>query len=568
MVALLALLAAALIALPVLAELSVTGVEGDVLTNVREYASNAPPCDAAARTVRRYAANLPETLAPALEAYGYYSARIDATREPRQSDCWRIDVAITPGPTVNVERVQLEIEGDAEQDAAIAALVAAFPLHVGDPLHHEDYRAFKGRLEALARERGYLDGRFTVARVDVYVDRRAADLALTFDSGPRFAFGAVTFNTDALAQTVLRSFVPFAEGQPYDAALVAQLQRDLSGSGYFARASVAPQPDQAHDREIPIRVDATPAQPVSYSVGGGFSTDDGPRFSFDYDNVRRNAKGHQMSGSLLLSAVRQTATFDYRVPAGNPQRDWRTFRAGIAREDIDAGVGSAARVGVRRTRARNAFTATRFVDALFEQDEIAGVSLGTQLLIPGVTWTRTERDRLVRPRSGHRLSAELSLGLGDLALLQADLRAKWIGALPWGARVLVRGRLGTTAENEDFSHVPLSMRFFAGGDNSVRGYDYESLGPRAPDGELIGGDRLLEASIEYEHPILENWAVATFVDAGNAFRGSSVDARRGAGFGGRWFSPIGPVRFDVAWPLNPADGDRSPRLHISLGPDL
>src|SRR5690606_8960636 len=121
------------------------------------------------------------------------------------------------------------------------------------------------------------------------------------------------------------------------------------------------------------------------------------------------------------------------------------------------------------------------------------------------------------------------------------------------------------AETEAFTLVPLSLRFFAGGVNSIRGYDYQSLGPRNLIGGLIGGNRLIDASVEYEHPVREAWAVAVFADGGNAFLHDSFEPVAGAGFGARWFSPIGPVRADIAWPL---DGeDRSPRLHISLGPD-
>jgi translocation and assembly module TamA len=141
--------------------------------------------------------------------------------------------------------------------------------------------------------------------------------------------------------------------------------------------------------------------------------------------------------------------------------------------------------------------------------------------------------------------------------------------LPWEARLIVRGRAGAILEDHVFDRVPLSLRFFAGGDNSVRGYDYESLGPRNALGELIGGNRVFEASVEYEHPLTESWSIATFVDAGNAFLGSDFKLRTGAGIGARWFTPIGPIRLDVAWPIDMAPGeDAGPRLHISLGPDL
>src|SRR5690606_9100143 len=335
----------------------------------------------------------------------------------------------------------------------------------------------------------------------------------------------------------------------------------------FARALVTADVRSAANERIPIRVAAVPSEPRSYTIGGGYSTDDGPRIRFTYDNDRRNRAGHQLHAQATLAQVTQTAVLEYRVPISNPQRDWRSFGLGLERDDFIAGVSSAARFSVQRTQAGEHLTATRFIDALFEQDEIADFSFSSSMLIPGISWLRSYRDDLVRPREGHRLALVLAGGVGsEVSLLRADFRGKWITAMPWDARVIVRGRLGALIEDGPFGFVPLSMRFFAGGDNSVRGYDYQSLGPRDQFGDLIGGNRLIEASVEYEHPLRENWSAAVFVDSGNAFLDAGFEPQTGAGIGARWFSPLGPIRFDIAWPL---DGSgRSPELHLSLGPDL
>ena len=574
------------------------GVEGELRDNLAEFVRDQPDCNARGHALREYAADLPTALQPALDAFGYYTPRVTtdiatettpgARKQRAQADkradskggrhgddsvpeaCWQIRVTVDPGQPVVIEKTNVALRGAARDDERMQALVAMFPLEPGAVLRHDRYRAFKSRLEALARERGYVDAMFAAERIDVYVSRHAADIDLAFDSGPRYAFGPITFATDALSKRVLDKFPRFARGDPYDASLVAQLQRDLAGSGYFASATVLPQFDAAAAGEIPLRVEATPAKPKSYTVGGGFSTDDGPRFSFSHDNVRRNRAGDQIHVDALISRVRQRGAFEYRVPHGSPQRDWFSYRIGYAREDIEAGVGSAIRGGVRHTRVREASTVTRFLDALDEADsDVGGMDLNTRLLLAGSSWAQTVRDDLVRPREGHRMSLELTLGVGDLALLQSDFRGKWIAALPQDARVIVRGRAGATAEREDFSLMPLSMRFFAGGDNSIRGYDYQSLGPVDAQGRLIGGDRLLVASVEYEHPVRPRWSIATFVDAGNAFLGSDFEPRVGAGIGARWFSPVGPIRIDIGWPIDaPAGESRSPRLHISLGPDL
>ena len=546
----------------------IAGVEGSVLDNVQQFIGSEPACTAADSAVDRFAERLPQRLQPGLDAFGYYAAQITTQRAGRSEDCWQVRVAIEPGEPTRVREIALRLDGEAQADPQMQQLLAAFPLERGGVLQHGPYLEFTRRLETLARARGYAKAHFTSQRVDVYVDEGAADIEVVLDSGPRYAFGDVTFDTDALSQDVLNRFVGFVSGEPYDSTLVTRLQRDIVGSEYFAATNVVSELDAARDLRIPIRVDATAGEPVSYSVGVGYSTDDGPRFRFLHENRRRNPEGHQMRTDVLLSPVRQNATFDYRVPLGNPQRDWMSFRTGLEREDTDAGIGSIARLGVSRTRVTDVLTVTRSLDLQWERDRVSGEDLETTLLVPGSSWSRVKRDDLARPRNGHRVGFQLSAGLGsDVSLLHGDLRGKWIGSTPWDGRVLVRGRVGAEVANEEIERVPLSMRFFAGGDNSVRGYDFESLGPRDELGELIGGDRLLEASIEYEHPVVGAWSVAAFVDAGNAYlKDEGFDAQVGAGVGARWLSPLGPVRVDIAWPR---DGeDRRPELHISLGPDL
>jgi translocation and assembly module TamA len=149
--------------------------------------------------------------------------------------------------------------------------------------------------------------------------------------------------------------------------------------------------------------------------------------------------------------------------------------------------------------------------------------------------------------------------------MQTIVGARFVRSLSADSRLLARATVGVTAQSE-FVELPPSVRFFAGGDESVRGFGYETLGPTDDLGNVIGGSNLLVASIEYEHRIRNNFYGAIFVDAGNAFDDLDVDAALGAGLGVIWRSPVGPLRFYLAHPLNKSD--RSMRLHIRLGADL
>jgi translocation and assembly module TamA len=121
---------------------------------------------------------------------------------------------------------------------------------------------------------------------------------------------------------------------------------------------------------------------------------------------------------------------------------------------------------------------------------------------------------------------------------------------------------------DDFNRLPTSLRFFAGGDSSIRGYEYESLGPKNENGDVIGGEALIVGSIELDYNFKESWSVAAFVDSGNAFSDEEIDVKTGAGFGIRWQSPIGPIRLDIGFPIDDPDENKSYRIHFTLGPDL
>jgi translocation and assembly module TamA len=191
------------------------------------------------------------------------------------------------------------------------------------------------------------------------------------------------------------------------------------------------------------------------------------------------------------------------------------------------------------------------------------------LLMPGVSYAYLHSDNRVDPNHGYRLQFDLSAAkrglLSDADVLHGNVLLKGLTTLAYKHRLLGRMQFGAT-ESGGFAAVPPSLRFFAGGDQSVRGYDYQSLSPENTQGDKIGGRYLFAVSAEYQYSVAERWRVATFVDQGNSFNSLDFPSLKSAvGIGLRWVSPVGPLRLDLAHPL---DGQGGVRVHFSMGPEL
>jgi translocation and assembly module TamA len=560
-----------LVASAAAAEVEVSGVDAAVVANVLAYLDlDEEPCDAPRWRVEQLYRGAPGRIRDALQAFGYYEPSI-APELDFTEQCWRARFMITAGEPVRIRSLDLALTGEAERDAPFAAALEQAGLTGGAVLNHGAYDQLKRRWSDLARERGYAEAQFAVARIDVYPEEHVADIALRFDSGVRYAFGRTELTQDVLTGGLAASYLDdFREGEPYDAGRLTDAYAALASSGYFETIDVRPMPADATTRTIPVAVTLTSSARMQTSYGIGYQTDTGPRFRFARTNRRVNDRGHQLGINLQLSPVISELTTTYRMPLRDSRSEWLAFDAGIEHEDTETSNSERIEFGARRVHERrDDWTRTELLSMLFEDFIVAEQSGRSRLLMPGVSWVRIRADNEVRPRVGSKLSLEVRGAndgiISDTSFVQTIAQGVWIWSRPSGQRFLVRGQAGTTAMN-DFAELPASVRFFAGGDNSVRGYGFEELGPIDADGNVIGGSSLLTGSFEFEQPLRERWSLAFFVDAGNAFESSNVDAKTGVGIGGRWISPLGPIRIDLAVPLD--DETEDFRFHFSLGPDL
>jgi translocation and assembly module TamA len=566
-----AALALGLAALPALGAVDYQGLSRTTEKVVRAtVALDDEPCSAPEARVRRLYRRADREILQALEVYGYYAATIEKSLE-RDDNCWQASFRINRGPRVRLRTVTIGISGAGKADRVLNRLLANDDLSTGEGLNQRIYDEFKATLAGRAQRLGYFDGRFAESRIDVYPELLVADLTIDYASGERYRFGAVTLDQAVVDPDLALRYLEFKPGEPYDADKINDLYVALLASGYFQNVELRTTPRPAPDLDVPLTIVLTPAAPRTWTTGIGYATDTGAKLRLGYLNQRLNNKGHQFEFASSVSEVLGDATLSYRLPLGSPRDEWVSFDTGYKYENPEDSRSDEFRLGVKQIKRRwRNWRETRFVDYRRESFRVGDDEGTSNLVIPGVGWASQPALLTARPRQAQRVAFTVSatdelLG-SDTAFVQLETSGKLILPLWATARVLVRAEAGWTIKDE-FSDLPFSVRYFSGGDTTVRGYDYKSLGPTDDEGNVIGGADKLAGSIEFDQQVFGNWSVAAFVDVGNAFNSfSATSLKTGVGGGIRWYSPLGPIRFDVGVPLD--DAPDSFRIHITLGPDL
>lgn len=529
----------------------------------------AEACDAPEWRVRRLFKRAEEDLQPALRAFGYYRAQIRKTLAI-DKECWQARFSIDPGKRVTIRDRRLTVRGEIDNDPKFQALLSTMPLAVGEPLHHGEYEQIKTRLRDFALERGYFDFEITRKELRVYPDASVADIRIEARSGPRYRYGELKLGEHGLDETFVRRLASIKEGEPYDARSLTALNREFSDSGYFRRVEVRARREARKDGKVPVDVLLEPAPRHAWRAGLGFATDTGPRVSLRYENRRLNTWGHRLESELRLSPVESGLTADYLMPGADPQHESFSIGVGLLHEDTDSATSDSARLIGRQTLKTEYGTQTRFIELLRDRSDVGGERIDSTLLMPGLGFDRVKADDILRARHGYRFNVELRGAyeglVSDASFLQLRIGAKGIHRFGDAGRLTGRVDGGVTL-GDSATDLPASLRFFAGGDNGVRGYAFESLGPLDSNGDVTGGHHLLVGSIEYEHPVFgDDWWVAAFADAGNAFDSDRIRLKGGYGVGVRWYSPVGRLRLDLAFPDDTKDDEW--RLHFGLGADL
>lgn len=503
-----------------------------------------------------------------LPVFGYYNAKVSGTLT-REDAQWQAHYQIVLGQQVILSKVLLILEGEASKDDSFQDLLDNFPLKSGDGFNHKSYESAKKRLLSLAAERGYFDGQLAEHKVELDSDDNVANIYLTYQSGPRYVFSDIVFPDTVVDKEMLARVNPIKQGAPYLASELLKLRTNLTKSGYFKTVEVTSLIDERSHGQVKVAIKLEPEAKYRYTAGVGFGSDTGARATLAWEKRYVNKRGHRLSAETTLSQITNSVAMAYRMPFWSENISEVGFDSEYENKDTVSSESRSFALGSYYRTDRWGWGEIGSLKLLNENFDVSEDDNTSLLLIPGISWSRTWADNTIYTQQGGKLSVSLSGAseaiVSDTSFVQMVLRGKYIYSIGNNGRFITRGTLGATEVN-DFAKLPSSLRFFAGGDNNIRGFDFESLGPIGDDGDVNGGRYLAVGSIEYEHMLFGNWGAAVFSDFGNAVDNWSDPYEYSVGVGVRWRSPVGLIRLDVAKGMS--DPEDSFGIHFVIGPDL
>ena len=555
-------------------EVRVVGLEGAPLKNVNS-ALALPPGLVKEGTVDKlwlehFNRQAESKVRLALEPFGYYGPRVTTTLEEKKEGGYTLLVTVAAGEATRLGEVIVKIQGAGAAEPLLLEKAANFPLNSGDQLQHDRYEKAKSDILAASRELGYLDAHFSTHEILVDPETALARIHLLLASGPRYLFGKTTIaGTTYYPDELMRRYISFTTGEPFSYKAVGKTQLNFASSPYFKSVSVVPDKEAATSLEVPVVITVVPAPRRVIRPGIGYGTDTGARASVGFKHLSLLSPGNTFTSEIAIAERLQGVGSAYIIPSSQHIETFSTIQLNLQREVVNDTVSKLAFLEPGRTTGfgENRL-GTAYIRLMYEEYSAGLVDNSSLLLLPGLRFSQHDYDDLIRPTQGWHYSLEMRgthrMLLSDATFIQFSADSGVIVPLPWRLSVNSRIKGATTVVNDPFSNVPSSLRFFAGGDNSVRGYAYKSLGPKDASGDVVGGKHLVQGSMELQRALFSNWAVSLFYDAGNAFDDAAhLKLYQGAGIGLHYGTPIGALNLSLARQISVPEPQL--RIHFTIG---
>jgi translocation and assembly module TamA len=554
---------------------------GDLLqqsSQLRALADRPPATEAA---LRRRASEDMDRLLTALQSEGFYDAEVGFAIEPGAPRTVRISV--TPGPVYLLAR--LELEYARQIDPAVTQSVPRSPadlgLELGRRARAPNIEQAERRILKRMENHGYPGTEIADRTAVIDRDKKTMRVTWEVDPGPFRRFGPMeTAGLQDVEAKYVQRFRQWRPGAVYDRAQVEATRRELVGTGLFEGIQVdrVDSGDAPSGAQVPVRFTFTERAHRTIGFGARYSTSQGPSGTAFWEHRNAFGAGERVRLELEAGLIEQRFSADLRKPRFQRDDQELINQNEIRRHETDAfqEISLATSLALSR-RFEGAWTGT--AGGSLELSEIEDNEGSRTFLLFGLpgTLTRDTRDDPLDPTEGTRLELAATPYLATLdetsPFLRASVGASAYLSLDDADRFVLAGRarLGSIVGSET-EEVPASKRFFAGGGGSVRGFPFEAVGPLDRQDDPLGGRGLLELGLELRVKITDSIGLVPFVDAGNVYDtpypdpGVDTPLRYAAGLGVRYFTGIGPLRLDVAVPINDRAGvDNAFEFYISLG---
>ena len=520
-------------------------------------------------TIKKLHKEATSNIASALAPFGYYNSTVKATLTQDKTG-FHATYVIDKGEPVLVASVNNIVIGGGRDNRTLKKALQSWSLSVDDILDQQLYEKEKKKLVNAAINQGYLDVAFIKKELIVNPTTNKAEITLILDTKGQYFFGDTTCKQDVLEQGLLDRYLPYTKGDIYSPAKIFELQSILYKTDFFSRVVVKGQMDKIVDHTIPVEIElVSPDKLNKYSVGAGYATDTGIRGKLDWSNRILNNRGHKISAYSQIAELENSLTFIYEIPRKDPRYDTLIHSVGYQDttwDDTDTRLLTGA---VSQEHSGPRFKLSTGLEVRDEVYDIGDTSGDSTLLLPSLNAGYIWADDILNTKNGLSTSVNF-LGaykgfISDASFLQATASGKAIVTPLKEWKLIGRLSLGATLV-DSIDSLPPSLRYYAGGDSSIRGYSYKSIGTEDSSGTVIGGRYLIVQSIEVERIINGNLSVAGFWDGGTATDDLSLDYYQGVGVGIRFRLPFGQIRIDVASAITE---DGTPfRFHLTVGGDL
>jgi translocation and assembly module TamA len=574
----------------------VRGVDETLRANVLAYLSveryKKGGVDLTADMIERLHNRVEREVQEALRPYGYYEPQVSSTVTDLGKSEWRVVVDIKPGRPVLVTSIEVKVTGPGETDPLFGRILEHPLLNSGDRLNQAAYDGIKSDLQRTAATYGYFDAKLTRNELLVDPPNYTARIALELETGERYRFGATTITQDVVKESLVRRYLRYHQGDPFDLTQVLRTQFALDDAQYFANLEVRPGTPDPATHLVAVDIHADPSRRHRYSFGAGYATDTGARATLGFEDHRINSSGQSFSVTMQFAQVtRYNVVTSYIFPVGDPALEHLALNGSIEQQTLADVTAYTQSAGPSFTLVKGGWQTLWKANVVRTSSEDVNGTTTDRLLVPELDIASVPKDYLGEPLFEYPFVAQIrgsdSVLGSDSNFIQAHLLLENTFRLggPW--HLLLREEVGASLVS-GFSSLPTIYRFFAGGDNSVRGFYYNQLSPTdpvcttGPNGQFlrnadgtcqsiagyikVGGKDLITGTVEVVRELPRNLGFATFVDYGNAFDHFGTKLFYSAGVGIRFRTPVLTLGVDVAQPINsPGSG---PRLHINFSPKL